>query len=306
MVRRPLSIHGSRLLTGRHTYQCCKSPCLITRYKSSKGGPTNGSSSNTSSGSNGNKGDIFPTVHPKRERLLQMKNILKSKDPNFKISPSASSESWTKKDNKKPAPEPTRHELYVVALHQAIPFVGFGIMDNAILIIAGEAIDIYLGVTLGISTMCAAAIGNIVSDLSGVAFGTIIEDALLSWSKKIEKMTNGRIRLPPMPKLTYDQRQLRSVRWSGQLGCAVGLTIGCIIGMFPLVFFPDDPHKNEEDGGGDDNTAASSAVSQKVNNDQNEQLKKEISQWKEKYAETMKRLDILEKEKTDGLWDRGY
>jgi hypothetical protein len=27
--------------------------------------------------------------------------------------------------------------VYVVALHQAIPFVGFGIMDNAILILAG-------------------------------------------------------------------------------------------------------------------------------------------------------------------------
>jgi hypothetical protein len=61
--------------------------------------------------------------------------------------------------------EPTRRELYVVALHQAVPFVGFGIMDNSILILAGEAIDINLGATLGISTMCAAAIGNIGADL---------------------------------------------------------------------------------------------------------------------------------------------
>ena len=38
----------------------------------------------------------------------------------------------------------------------------------------GEDIDIYLGVTLGISTMCAAAIGNIVSDLCGVVFSTVI------------------------------------------------------------------------------------------------------------------------------------
>ena len=62
------------------------------------------------------------------------------------------------------APEPTKRQLYIVALHQAIPFVGFGVMDNAILLLAGEAIDVYLGAAIGISTMCAAAIGNIISN----------------------------------------------------------------------------------------------------------------------------------------------
>lgn len=38
------------------------------------------------------------------------------------------------------------------------------------------------------------------------------------------------------PVLTTAQRQLRSVRWANQFGCAVGLIIGCIIGMFPLMF----------------------------------------------------------------------
>ncbi len=52
--------------------------------------------------------------------------------------------------------EPTNCELYVVALHQAVPFVGFGIIDNSILILAGEAMDIELGAKLGISTMFAA------------------------------------------------------------------------------------------------------------------------------------------------------
>jgi len=80
----------------------------------------------------------------------------------------SSKKTWPTVDpQKEKVPEPTNRQLYVVALHQAIPFVGFGIMDNAILILAGEAIDVSLGVTLGISTMCAAAIGNIISDLSG-------------------------------------------------------------------------------------------------------------------------------------------
>ena len=195
--------------------------------------------------------------------------------------------------------EPTTRQLYVVGLHQAIPFVGFGIMDNAILLLAGEAIDIYLGVALGISTMCAAAIGNIISDLCGVVFGTVIEDALLSWSKKIEKVTKGRIKLPPMPKLTYEQRNLRSVRWSGQLGCAVGLTVGCIIGMFPLLFFPDDERVKEKGNSEDDEGGASEKQS-------DHQLEEEVRQWKGKHAETLERLRALEREKNDGLWDRGY
>ena len=97
-------------------------------------------------------------------------------------------------------------------------------MDNAILILAGDQIDIHMGVTLGISTLCAAAIGNIISDLAGVGFGTFIED-FCSQTLKI-----------PVAPLSMAQRQLRSVRFAGQFGCAVGLTIGCVIGMFPLLF----------------------------------------------------------------------
>ncbi|KAL3781054.1 hypothetical protein ACHAW5_002430 [Stephanodiscus triporus] len=139
--------------------------------------------------------------------------------------------------------EPTRRELRAVALHQAVPFVGFGIMDNSILILAGEAIDIHLGAALGISTMCAAAVGNIGADLCGVAFGAVFA----AW---IERMTSGRLKLPPMPQLSHDQRNLRSVKASGQLGCAAGLTLGCVIGMFPLLFFSEDARSDASERGG--------------------------------------------------------
>lgn len=88
--------------------------------------------------------------------------------------------------------------------------------------------------------MCAAAIGNIISDICGVAFGTVIEDTVANFSKSIEKISRGKLKVPPLPKLTHEQRNLRSVRLSNQLGCAIGLTIGCIIGMFPLLFFDDE------------------------------------------------------------------
>lgn len=116
-------------------------------------------------------------------------------------------------------PEPTRKDLQAVALATCIPFIAFGIMDNALLIIAGDAIDTSFGVLLGISTMCAAALGNIISDVAGVMFGTVVED----WLAKHVKL--------PAPNLTTAQRQLRSVRFANQFGCALGMTIGCLIGM---------------------------------------------------------------------------
>ncbi|TNN67241.1 Transmembrane protein 65 [Liparis tanakae] len=43
--------------------------------------------------------------------------------------------------------------LTQVLFHNAIPFIGFGFLDNAIMIAAGTQIELSIGVTLGISTM---------------------------------------------------------------------------------------------------------------------------------------------------------
>jgi tRNA-specific adenosine deaminase 1 len=106
----------------------------------------------------------------------------------------------------------------MIAISQAIPFIGFGFMDNAILIIAGDAIDTSLGVMFGISTLCAAAIGNIISDICGIGLGTVIEDFC---AQKLNL---------PVPNISSAQRKLRSVRFAGQLGMAFGMTFGCILG----------------------------------------------------------------------------
>lgn len=52
----------------------------------------------------------------------------------------------------------------------------------------------------------------------------------------------AKLGLPTPKNLTQAQRSLRSVRFSSQLGCAIGLTIGCIIGMFPLLFIDAGGH----------------------------------------------------------------
>jgi len=126
------------------------------------------------------------------------------------------------------ASEPARRQLVLTALNQGVPFIGFGIMDNAIMIMAGGAIDAYLGSILLISTMCAAAIGNIISDVAGVMCGTVIEDLAVKFGLKWE--TN----------LSRAQMGLRSVRFAGQIGMAVGITVGCIIGMVPLLYIDSE------------------------------------------------------------------
>ena len=134
------------------------------------------------------------------------------------------------KTESKSTPEPSKRDLYLTAMNRGIPFIGFGFLDNALLIIAGEAIDENLGLAFGISTMCAAALGNIVSDLAGVALGTVIEDFCTKLGI-------------PTPNLSSAQRSLRSVRYAGQVGCAIGITLGCFLGMFPLLFIPNNKSK---------------------------------------------------------------
>ena len=65
----------------------------------------------------------------------------------------------------------TSKQKYAVFLNQMVPFIGFGFMDNAIMILAGDKIDMTLGLSLGLSTMAAAGLGNLLSDVCGIGFG---------------------------------------------------------------------------------------------------------------------------------------
>lgn len=92
------------------------------------------------------------------------------------------------------------------------------------MIVAGTHIELSIGIILGISTMAAAALGNLVSDLAGLGLAGYVE-ALAS-----------RLGLS-IPDLTPKQVDMWQTRVSTHLGKAVGVTIGCILGMFPLIFF---------------------------------------------------------------------
>jgi len=127
-------------------------------------------------------------------------------------------------ENVTPLEAPTAKQLRLVAFCNSVPFIGFGFLDNAIMIAAGEYIDTHLGITFGISTMAAAALGNMISDVAGIGLAGYVE--VLAARVGIEE-----------PKLKPAQVTMWQTRFSSHFGRAIGIVIGCIIGMFPLLFY---------------------------------------------------------------------
>ncbi|XP_072304445.1 transmembrane protein 65 [Eucyclogobius newberryi] len=130
-------------------------------------------------------------------------------------------------------PPLTPAQIRLILLHNGIPFVGFGFLDNAIMIAAGTQIELSIGVTLGISTMAAAALGNLVSDLAGLGLAGYVE-ALAS-----------RLGMQG-PDLTPKQADMWQTRLSAHLGKAIGVFIGCVLGMFPLFLISEDDDEDEK------------------------------------------------------------
>ncbi|XP_049607826.1 transmembrane protein 65 [Syngnathus scovelli] len=118
---------------------------------------------------------------------------------------------------------PTAAQIRYVLFHNTLPFIGFGFLDNAIMISAGTQIELSIGVTLGISTMAAAALGNLVSDLAGLGLAGYVEALASRLGMRV-------------PDLTPKQADMWQTRLSSHAGKAIGVFIGCILGMFPLFF----------------------------------------------------------------------
>jgi len=127
--------------------------------------------------------------------------------------------------------KPTYAELKQLAYHNSLPFIGFGFLDNFIMIVAGEYIDITLGAKLGISTMAAAAFGNTVSDMMGIGSAWYVE----SWADKLGAHP---------PNLSPEQLEMTSSRICANFGRLIGVALGCLLGMFPLLFI--ETSTNEE------------------------------------------------------------
>ena len=122
-----------------------------------------------------------------------------------------------------PTPIVSTADLKKIFLFNMIPFVAFGFVDNTVLIYAGDAIDASVGVTFGMSSLAAAAMGQIFSDTSGVLFGSTIENAALRLGFRA-------------PRLLPEQLLLQSVQVASTSGKVIGVITGCCLGLINLLF----------------------------------------------------------------------
>lgn len=81
----------------------------------------------------------------------------------------------------------------------ALPFIGFGFLDNFTMIIAGDYIEHSLGMIMTISTMAAAALGNTISDVLGIGSAVYVE-------RLVELLG---IRAPPLTAIQLEMKTSR-------------------------------------------------------------------------------------------------
>ncbi|KAF8767269.1 Transmembrane protein 65 like protein [Argiope bruennichi] len=95
-----------------------------------------------------------------------------------------------------PPEPPTKAQLQALLAHSAVPFIGFGFLDNLIMIIAGDYIDATIGITLGISTMAAAGLGNTLSDVAGIGSAWYVERIAFRIGVKSPTLTPAQTAFP--------------------------------------------------------------------------------------------------------------
>jgi len=82
--------------------------------------------------------------------------------------------------------------------------------------------------------MAAAALGNMVSDMAGIGLAGYVE--VLASGLGIEE-----------PHLTGQQLMMKSTRLANYGGRALGICLGCFLGMFPLLFFSTGREDEEKE-----------------------------------------------------------
>lgn len=128
-------------------------------------------------------------------------------------------------DDPSSIPWATYFRLILVA---ATPFLAFGTLDNSILVLSGDAIDKSLSEGFGLSSMAAAGMGGIVSGVAGIQVHGLAE----RWTRAAP------------PPLTLEQQRSPWVGRSERVGNTLGMSIGLLIGMTPLLFL--GKHTEEE------------------------------------------------------------
>jgi hypothetical protein len=127
----------------------------------------------------------------------------------------------------RPAPTTplTPRALASLALAAGLPFIGFGFVDNFVMLTAGEGIEARFGAALGLSTLAAAGLGNLLSDVAGLGLADQIEARARAsaWGAAA----------PVLSPADAGRWGVRAARVAGSVG---GVSLGCLLGMVPLLW----------------------------------------------------------------------
>uniref|UniRef100_A0A1B6E828 Transmembrane protein 65 n=2 Tax=Clastoptera arizonana TaxID=38151 RepID=A0A1B6E828_9HEMI len=143
-------------------------------------------------------------------------------------------EDWLLRKYAESVPKPTSGQLVGVAIHNAVPFIGFGFLDNFFMIVCGDYIEQCVGTYMVISTMAAAALGNTLSDVLGLGCAAYVE----MFAAKLG------VKAPPLSPIQID---MKSSRFAANLGRSIGVCIGCILGMTPLLILSKKSEDTQQD-----------------------------------------------------------
>lgn len=143
-------------------------------------------------------------------------------------------EDWLKKKYASTVPKPSTRELLHLSITNSIPFIGFGFLDNFIMIIAGDRIESSMSVYITLSTMAAAALGNTFSDVVGIGSSYYVERGAAWLGFRAPALSPVQLDMPVSRRFT-------------NMGRVVGITIGCFLGMIPLLFkdYDKEPKPNK-------------------------------------------------------------
>lgn len=122
---------------------------------------------------------------------------------------------------------PRVRDFLVRFIKRASKMIVFGFIDNFIMIVAGDAIDSNIAQTLGYSTMAAAGVGNMLSDIGGEVAGEKVEKTLDSMGFDIMPVSDEDMENEAVPGW---------MKFMDKNAGAFGVAIGCILGMVPLLF----------------------------------------------------------------------
>lgn len=129
--------------------------------------------------------------------------------------------------DKASADMPSRRQLFWFSLNSSIPFFVFGLLDNSIMIVGGDVVDDIIGSHFALSTLACAALANTFADVLGISVGNTVEGLV------------SKLGLP-QANLTARQSELPAVHRLGLASGSVGILLGCLAGMFPLLWIDQE------------------------------------------------------------------